>query len=517
MKKAILVCIIVFVSTVCTTTSMASLIITTPSGVGFDNQAANMPPSYNSQSPASSSGNLSILSPRCSAPVILEAGGTFTIWFAADPFTSVYAYISTAYEPVVDTYWLSLQSVHIQEGNWYVNASVSESVASELYNLTLLLDNNGMLLTTTQPRAVSISHITNNFTFIHLTDFHVGDPRGFSVSISQTLGYKSVLRCISEVNLLHPDFVVISGDLVFGQLYPREYAHEYSKLYEMLQRFDVPTYIVPGNHDSYRRPGEDGQAIWKQYFGPLYYSFNYGPFHFVAVNSYDLPARNRWAVGPIAGYWGGSIQDEQLTWISSDLNQSSNATLTFMFMHHNPLWDTRNDSLFHNHDYMNRQQILDLINQHGVDMVLAGHVHYDSVNIVNGTTFITTTTPESEIRTADGYWGYRMIRVENGTIVSYNYRDPYYSIPSYHLQVKFPTNQKAVVTNDLDTKVTVLLHFVLSDATYTTNVGTILMQRSDNTLKEIYMQLPVANNSQVTVKVTRVLGDQEASSLGQLG
>jgi len=503
MKKAILVCIIVFVSTVCTTTSMASLITTTPSGVGFDNQAANIPPSYNSQSPASSSGNLSILSPRCSAPVILEAGCTFTIWFVADPFVSVYAYISTAYEPVVDTYWLSLRSVHIREGNWYVNASVSESVAPELYNLTLLLDSNGMLLTATQPRAVSISHITNNFTFIHLTDFHVGDPRGFSVSISQTLGYKSVLRCISEVNLLHPDFVVISGDLVFGQLYPREYAHEYSKLYEMLQRFDVPTYIVPGNHDGYRRPGEDGQAFWERYFGPLNYSFDYGRFHFIGVNSYNLPAWNRIAVGPLAIYWGGSIQNQELAWINQDLNHSKNALLTFMFMHHNPLWDAKNDSLLHKREYLNRQQLLDSIQQHGVDMVLAGHVHYDSVNKVNNTLFVTTTTPESEIRTSDGYWGYRMIRVENGQIASYTYNDSYHSIPSYNLQAKFSSADKAVVTNNLYMNVTVLLRFVLPEGLYHVSPRTIIMERSDGGLTELYAQVTVARKSQATVQVSR--------------
>lgn len=77
--------------------------------------------------------------------------------------------------------------------------------------------------------------------------------------------------------------------------------------------------------------------------------------------------------------------------------------------------------------------------------------------------------------TADGYWGYRMIRVENGMIVSYNYKDPYYSISSYSLQAKSQTKQKVLVTNDLDMSVTVLLRLVLPDATYSINTGTILM------------------------------------------
>ena len=75
----------------------------------------------------------------------------------------------------------------------------------------------------------------------------IGDTRSFEESIRKTLGYRSVKRCIKEINLLHPDFVIISGDLVFGQLYPFEYRREYKKCYEMIQKFDVPTYLAPGD------------------------------------------------------------------------------------------------------------------------------------------------------------------------------------------------------------------------------------------------------------------------------
>jgi 3',5'-cyclic AMP phosphodiesterase CpdA len=507
MMKKTLVLMILVCSICCITANVSSLTISKPGSV--EQRLTRVSPDLLVQSIVASGGNLSITWPRSTAPVILENGDTFSIQFNTSEFTNVYAYITTAYEPVVDTFWLPLESVSSQNNQWSVNASIPENVPDELYNLTILIDSNGRLLSSTQPRSVSVTAISENFTFIHITDFHVGDPRGFTESIRETLGYKSILRCIHEINLLHPDFVVISGDLVFGQLYPNEYAREYPRLYAMLQRFDVPTFIAPGNHDNYRRPGEDGKEIWKSYFGPLYYSFDYGNVHFLAIDSFDLPAKNRLAFGPIAFYWGGSIQDEQLSWIQHDLNQSTQASLKIMLMHHNPLWDTPGDSLLKTLNYKNRPQLLALIDQYDIDMVLAGHVHNDSVNLDNGTIFITTTTPESEIRTPDGYWGYRMIHIQNGHIVSFNYKEPYYSIPSYKLQAEFKTQKKAVVTNDLEMNTTVLLRFILPTGSYSVSPGTIIMERDDGTFKELYLQLVIPKLSQITVQVVQDSSDNK--------
>ena len=70
--------------------------------------------------------------------------------------------------------------------------------------------------------------ISDNFSFVHLTDFHIGDPRGLKENIKQTIGWKAAKKCIEEINLINPDFLIITGDLVFGQIYPFEYSLEYS-------------------------------------------------------------------------------------------------------------------------------------------------------------------------------------------------------------------------------------------------------------------------------------------------
>ncbi len=493
------------------------LILTTSSGTSFSSPQNHMRVPSSSQATGEhfseiillqNQEKLELLYPLSTTPIIVEKTQQFSLQVRTEEFDNVYVLLSTAYEPVVDEFLLSVTNIEFENTYYTITVSLPLSVPEELYNLTVLVEDNGRMYTDSQPRAVSVvDEISDDFSFIHLTDLHLGDPRGFTESIRQTLGWKSIRKCIEEVNLLKPDFVIISGDLVFGQLYPNEYAREYPKCYRLLQEFDVPTYLAPGNHDCYRRIGEDGVEYWQDYFGPLYHSFEYGTTHFTAVNSYDWPAKNRLSIGPIAFTWGGSIRQTQLSWLEDDLEGAQDATLRFLFLHHNPLWDTTNDSLI-GKGYQNRQQLLSLINTYNVDMVLAGHVHYDNVTIQNNTIFLTTTTPESEIRESDGYWGYRMITVENGTITSYNYKEPKYSIPSYHLAVTTKTiarKTKATITNDLDIDITAHIQITLPKASYTIDNALLIQQRENAEKVEYYLQTTIPSRNHTTITLTRKL------------
>ena len=439
--------------------------------------------------------------PLSTVPVIVEKGGEFTVRITCDTFDTAYAYISTSYEPLVDEFWLTVGDIWSIDGVCYINVSVPLVVPPELYNITILLDQNGILLEASQQRAVSVvEEFTDDFSFVHITDFHVGDPRGLLESVRESIGMKSIKRCISEINILHPDFVIISGDLVYGQLYPREYSKEYKKCYELIQRFDVPTYLCPGNHDGYRRLFEDGLEFWKIYFGPLYYSFDFGNYHYLSINSYDMSALSRFAFLFIPLNWGGSIQDEQLNWIEEDL-ASSSPDLTFMFMHHNPLWETKSDSLFRK-SYQNRENLLDLIDQYGVDMVLAGHVHFDNVTIINETTYVTTTTPSSSTSGNDSYWGYRLIKIEDGEIVSYNYKEPKFSIPSYNLTLSYISQDKAKIVNDLETDINALVKFKLPNDEYKVDNGEIVLTRENEESVEIYVEVLAEKQNTTIITVT---------------
>ncbi len=434
--------------------------------------------------------NYEILYPLSTIPALVDKDSVLNIKFRASDFEDVFVYISTAYEPVVDEYWLLTEDMWYNNFIWNIKVNIPFEITEELYNVSLLFLNDKIFYTTSQPRALNVyEKFSDDFSFVHITDLHYGDPRGLRENISETIGFKSIKKCIEEINILHPDFVIISGDLVFGQLYFLEYHNEYKKCYDLLQTFDVPTLLAPGNHDGYWRIGEDGLDLWQKYFGPLYYSFDYGDYHFISINSFDMPAFYRFCILFIPLTWGGSISDDQIDWIENDL-KSSNSKLDFIFLHHNPIWDTKNDSLI-SKGYENREELLSLIYENDVDMILAGHNHLDTVNIEDGVIFLTTTTPESEIRSDDGYWGYRMIDVREGVIESYNYKEPKYSIPSYHLNYNISKSERvavAFVENDLEMDVDVILRVLMPKGYYSVDNGEIILQRDNDKYSELYIQ-----------------------------
>ena len=458
-----------------------------------------------------SNSEIKIVYPLFSDPVIIKKGDNFTATVNFDKSPEQWeCEISTAYDMVCESFSLSVMDAehNSTSGLWSLYLHVPPNVDEDLYNITIIAYSDGSKYQVEEPRAVSVvEEYKNNFSFVHLTDFHIGDPRGMTVDISKTIGWKAARKSVEEINLLNPDFVIITGDLVFGQLYPLEYSVEYRKCYKILQQFDVPTFLCPGNHDGYIQTGQDGFKLWKKFIGQLYYSFNYGDYHFTSINSYDWPASDRWAISYAPLQWGGHIQEEQMEWIEKDLRQSAGAKARFIMLHHNPLWDTRNDSLLKNGNYTGREKLLELIGKYNVSAVFDGHVHYDNITEQNGTLYITTTTCASELSAEDAYWGYRLIEVNDGKIVSYNYREPKYSIPLYRLNCTYSANDGSVSTvtadveNDLEMGVEVTLHFYVPAGDYEIDNGKILREREENGMERIdaVAAVPSMNSLKITV------------------
>jgi 3',5'-cyclic AMP phosphodiesterase CpdA len=442
-----------------------------------------------------------ILYPRSSIPVILEPEQSFIIQFYSIAFDKLTVTIATAYDSLPDTIQLNIESISQEQDVTYVTARIPAITPVELYNITLTIETEGASYTLTSPRSVSVKQsISDSFMFIHLTDFHIGDPRGLKENPQETIGWKAARKVIEEVNLLQPDFVLITGDLTFGQFYPFEYSVEYKKCYEILQEFDVPTFLCPGNHDGYVQTGQDGLKFWEETFGPLYYSFDYGDTHFLSVNSYDWSRRDRIGFSYLVFNWGGSIRQEQMNWIAEDISENSDTEQTIMMMHHNPLWDTTGDSLLKK-GFQGRNDILSIIRTKGVDAVLAGHVHYDNVTIDNETTYLTTTTLASSCD-GDGYWGYRMITVDNNTLASYNYKEPKYSIPSYKLNIREQTEQSITIENGLDQSISVLLEFIVPSNDYFVNQGTIIQIREKDDMVAIYVLATIDEQTTTTIMLS---------------
>lgn len=148
-----------------------------------------------------------------------------------------------------------------------------------------------------------------------------------------------------------------------------------------------------------------------------------------------------------------------------------------------------------------------MIGKYNVSAVFDGHVHYDNITEQNGTLYITTTTCASELSAEDAYWGYRLIEVNDGKIVSYNYREPKYSIPLYRLNCTYSVNDGSVSTvtadveNDLEMGVEVTLHFYVPAGDYEIDNGKILREREENGMERIdaVAAVPSMNSLKITV------------------
>lgn len=156
------------------------------------------------------------------------------------------------------------------------------------------------------------------FTFAFVTDTHAAYYRRAK---------EGVVKAYSAVADLKPALVIHGGDVIFDALKTSdENAVEGQyKLYksQLAPVIKSPFYHTIGNHDvfAWAAPSDTdpipplyGKAMFKKYFGPTYYSFNYGRCHFVVLDSIG---RTKTEAGETT--YHGFIDDVQVEWLRKDL------------------------------------------------------------------------------------------------------------------------------------------------------------------------------------------------------
>jgi len=168
---------------------------------------------------------------------------------------------------------------------------------------------------------------TTKFTFIHASDPHLSQE---SLDRFQKFRHK--------IDSIVPAFVIMSGDLIKDALRVPE--KDASSLYELyfseINKFKVPVYNVPGNHEIFGiehssgiEPSHPlyGKEMYRHYLGPDYYSFNYGGIHFMGLNSVDY--YDQW--------YYGHVDSLQLKWLERDVSFSLK-TVPIITFNHIPLF-----------------------------------------------------------------------------------------------------------------------------------------------------------------------------------
>jgi len=150
-------------------------------------------------------------------------------------------------------------------------------------------------------------------------------------------------------------FGVTLGDITFNNL----------NLFEPQARaiavLGIPWYNVIGNHDLNFDSQTDKQSdeTFERVFGPPYYSFDYGPVHFIVLDDVE------WLVDDHGqGTYQGGLGPEQVAFVKRDLQLIPKDQLVVLMMHI-PLNEVRD-----------QQRLYRLIEQRPFCMSISAHKHY---------------------------------------------------------------------------------------------------------------------------------------------
>jgi predicted MPP superfamily phosphohydrolase len=236
-----------------------------------------------------------------------------------------------------------------------------------------------------QPIAFPLARLPRaaELTFVHASDTHISQA-----SLARTQRMRAV------VDSLHPDLVLITGDLVRDALrVPEAEARGYYDLF-MRERaaFKSPVFTTPGNHENFGIERDTshvseshplyGRKMYRHYLGPDYYSFNRGGVHFVGLNTVDIDDQ----------HYYGHVDSVQVAWLERDLAQIP-ATMPVVTFDHIPFFTTFDQmtgyddrsvapSLItvkgktaYRHTVSNASQVLAILRKRRHVLALGGHLH----------------------------------------------------------------------------------------------------------------------------------------------
>jgi 3',5'-cyclic AMP phosphodiesterase CpdA len=195
---------------------------------------------------------------------------------------------------------------------------------------------------------------TGDFTFVQLSDSHIGFSRPANPDVKATLK-----RAVDKINALpqEPAFALHTGDLTHLSK-----AAEFDDVAELLKGARVgKMYYVPGEHDVYDKGKLYRDRYGKGTRGEGWYSFDYKGAHFVGLVN-------------VAGIGHGDLGvlgKDQLEWLKKDLAGLGASTPLVLFAHI-PLWTVYEKWGWGTSD---SEQALALVKRFGSVTVLNGHIH----------------------------------------------------------------------------------------------------------------------------------------------
>lgn len=373
-----------------------------------------------------------------------------------------------------------------------MRVTASEGLSDEVANVVKIID-----------------RFKTDYYFIQITDLHLPGHTFYGDSGYETdhTELDDLQEVINDINLLNPEFVLLTGDLINeGELEDFECLRHHSLAYDMLKEFEVPVYVVPGNHDlggwdATPPPSGTARKEWWKFFGwrqqsipPTNdeyisndYSFDYGNTHFVGLDAYEI--YGDYDDYMIDIYGSTSFTAEQMTWLNADLAAAGDKTKV----------------LFYHCDYKDQINLSNL----GADMALWGHIHRDEGDINSYPYNLSTDNVCDENR------AFRVIYVNGNTL------QPTNSVRTHAngdmLTLSYNNNNDGTnnsITATINNKYNLpfnnaLVKFVMpeSEFGYSITNGTLLQTTVNGSNVICYVSVSLAKTNSVSVTIEKNISD----------
>lgn len=393
---------------------------------------------------------------------------------------------------------VSNTSYNTDLASWTLTTTIPNVEIYELYDLKITASGNIEDVATNAVKVIDT--FKTNYYFVHITDTHLPTHEYYPGGTTDTTELNDLYEVIKDINLIRPEFVLLTGDLINeGELEDFECRRNHTRSVRLLEKFEVPVYIVPGNHDLGGwddTPPSQGTARreWWRFFGwrqreipPVKteflthdYSFNYGNIHFVGLEAYDNYDGYMYDV-----YGGTSFIPSQLTWLNNDLASAGSMKKV----------------LFYHYDFKHELNLSSL----GVDMALWGHNHKNTGDINSHPYNLSTAA------VCDGKRALRVIRVENDILQAEH------TIQTHSSGDMLTLNFNMVNDGSLDSVsasiknkyaqefASGLVKFIMpiSDYGYSVTNGKLLQTITKENLVECYVEVIIPSNNSITVSIVR--------------
>ena len=186
-----------------------------------------------------------------------------------------------------------------------------------------------------------------------ITDTHLfANPNQEMLGTATAKSFQAVLERVKRLEP-QPDLLLLTGDLSQD-----ETPESYQYLQTLLSPLSIPTYWIPGNHDSLAI----AQQVLTQKPVLPHKSFQLGGWQFILLNS------------AVPGCVDGELSSPSLEWLEQQLQLAGNPTL--ISLHHPPL--AISSDWMDKIGLQNPKDLFAVVDHHPqVRLVIFGHIHQE--------------------------------------------------------------------------------------------------------------------------------------------